>query len=253
MFGLIYRRFPSSSDKRGFTLIELLVVIAIIALLAAILFPVFARARENARKSSCQNNLKQLGVAMLQYVQDYDETFSRTNSGGVHYTHYVIFPYIKNAQVYKCPSHSRADVGNSYLVNNQINERNQADIPRPAELVMLMDGENGGGNVGSPSLNGKEPNSVGTHEGVLTRTFGLASDYTIWNSTDRIAGNANRPRHLGSSNLLFADGHVKSGPQFPDSGGGSATNDAVLNSVFPIPKYLQAGMTVQNGMSQTWD
>ena len=60
---------------KGFTLIELLVVIAIIALLAAILFPVFARARENARKSSCSNNLKQIGVAVMQYVQDYDETF----------------------------------------------------------------------------------------------------------------------------------------------------------------------------------
>ena len=61
--------------KRGFTLIELLVVIAIIALLAAILFPVFARARENARKSSCQNNVKQIGIGFQQYVQDFDETF----------------------------------------------------------------------------------------------------------------------------------------------------------------------------------
>src|SRR5471030_268187 len=61
--------------KRGFTLIELLVVIAIIAILAAILFPVFARARENARRASCQSNLKQLGLATLQYVQDYDERY----------------------------------------------------------------------------------------------------------------------------------------------------------------------------------
>ena len=59
----------------GFTLIELLVVIAIIAILAAILFPVFARARENARKTNCLSNLKQLGMGMLQYAQDYDETF----------------------------------------------------------------------------------------------------------------------------------------------------------------------------------
>src|SRR4028119_299121 len=60
---------------RGFTLIELLVVIGIIAILAAILFPVFARARENARRSSCQSNLKQIGLGMLQYAQDYDEKF----------------------------------------------------------------------------------------------------------------------------------------------------------------------------------
>ena len=63
----------SKQHRRGFTLIELLVVIAIIAILAAILFPVFARARENARRASCQSNLKQLGLAIMQYVQDYDE------------------------------------------------------------------------------------------------------------------------------------------------------------------------------------
>ena len=60
--------------RRGFTLIELLVVIAIIAILAAILFPVFARARENARKANCQSNLKQVSLGLMQYVQDYDET-----------------------------------------------------------------------------------------------------------------------------------------------------------------------------------
>src|SRR5687767_2494370 len=82
-------RGPSSRNSFGFTLIELLVVIAIIALLAAILFPVFARARENARRSSCQSNLKQLGLAMAQYSGDYDErmvpiylTYPHTNPDG---------------------------------------------------------------------------------------------------------------------------------------------------------------------------
>src|SRR5689334_5202516 len=71
--------------KPGFTLIELLVVIAIIAILAAILFPVFARARENARRASCQSNLKQIGLGIMMYTQDYDETFPRSAIGGFTY------------------------------------------------------------------------------------------------------------------------------------------------------------------------
>ncbi len=92
--------------RRGFTLIELLVVIAIIAILAAILFPVFAKAREKARQSSCQSNLKQLGLAVLQYTQDFDE---RLPSGDCQFwRNWDIFcePYLKNQQIYQCPSHS---------------------------------------------------------------------------------------------------------------------------------------------------
>ena len=110
----------SSKSRSGFTLIELLVVIAIIAILAAILFPVFAQAREQARKTSCLSNMKQIGTATMMYLQDYDESFPKVdwNNGVPHeaklpdgrtYQGWVVwpalmFPYIKNTQVYVCPT-----------------------------------------------------------------------------------------------------------------------------------------------------
>ena len=100
--------------RKGFTLIELLVVIAIIAILASILFPVFARARENARRSSCQSNLKQIGLGLLQYTQDFDEKMPLVYVGqisrgpGDRYSGYTwhdcIFPYVKGEQLFNCPS-----------------------------------------------------------------------------------------------------------------------------------------------------
>jgi prepilin-type N-terminal cleavage/methylation domain-containing protein/prepilin-type processing-associated H-X9-DG protein len=109
----------SSRSRRGFTLIELLVVIAIIAILAAILFPVFARARENARRASCQSNLKQIGLGLVQYSQDYDETLiaphygpagDRASSSSNATTTYkwmdALQPYVKNEQIFNCPSQS---------------------------------------------------------------------------------------------------------------------------------------------------
>jgi prepilin-type N-terminal cleavage/methylation domain-containing protein/prepilin-type processing-associated H-X9-DG protein len=123
--------FPRKA--RGFTLIELLVVIAIIALLAAILFPVFARARENARRASCQSNLKQIGLGLLQYAQDYDEstTFTWYGSNGVSQPYGsggcteleavngcykwmdAIYPYTKSEQIFNCPSAKRGSTGSA--------------------------------------------------------------------------------------------------------------------------------------------
>jgi prepilin-type N-terminal cleavage/methylation domain-containing protein/prepilin-type processing-associated H-X9-DG protein len=108
-----------SPRRSGFTLIELLVVIAIIAILAAILFPVFAQAREKARGAACLSNTKQLTTGFVMYAQDYDETFPQWNwlqnyhSGTVAKNdattlwHNAIYPYVKNAQVFACPSDKR--------------------------------------------------------------------------------------------------------------------------------------------------
>src|ERR1051326_5407593 len=108
--------------REGFTLIELLVVIAIIAILAAILFPVFAQAREKARQATCTSNLKQLGNAMLMYIQDYDETFpfvpgsNQAVSAGVDWgkdtwvyndVYVLLQPYVKNYKVFYCPDRDR--------------------------------------------------------------------------------------------------------------------------------------------------
>lgn len=115
---------PAHSVQRGgagFTLIELLVVIAIIALLAAILFPVFARAREKARQSSCASNLKQIGLGCLQYAQDYDErypNYSPTTDGGVGTFRSNIYPYIKNSQVFSCPSNTSSATTSTQATEN---------------------------------------------------------------------------------------------------------------------------------------
>ena len=162
--------------RRGFTLIELLVVIAIIAILAAILFPVFARARENARKSTCQSNLKQLGLGMIQYAQDYDETFPQlggptnilTPSLGT-FNYYAgtnvnwqgwatrIFPYIKNTGVYRCPSNQFNNCGINYAIPSQCLDSAGARVTyfgapqalarfvRPSESMMITEEGGGGG------------------------------------------------------------------------------------------------------------
>src|SRR5580704_17265485 len=95
----------ASFRKVGFTLIELIVVIAIIAILAAILFPVFEKAREKARQIACLSTEKQLGLAEMQYTQDYDETFPSTSDYGTGWAK-TIYPYVKSLGVFQCPDDS---------------------------------------------------------------------------------------------------------------------------------------------------
>ncbi len=147
------------AHQKGFTLIELLVVIAIIAILAAILFPVFGRVRENARRSSCQSNMKQFGLAWTQYSQDYDESTVPIR-GGSTLTYFgavrvLMDPYVKNNQIYICPSAENKDTATlSYSYNWCVgvtcgggNERKLASIQLPSQTPAFIE-SNGSNNAG---------------------------------------------------------------------------------------------------------
>jgi prepilin-type N-terminal cleavage/methylation domain-containing protein/prepilin-type processing-associated H-X9-DG protein len=141
--------------RRGFTLIELLVVIAIIAILAAILFPVFARAREKARQTSCLSNLKQLGTALQMYVQDYDSMTPPHNdddgSDGWRWFQFPLrlLPYTKNTQILRCPSDqgwTEPAVGatgrwSSYPVSTAVPVKSDAQFDDPSNTIVLFDGQ----------------------------------------------------------------------------------------------------------------
>jgi len=174
-----------SNRKTGFTLIELLVVIAIIAILAAILFPVFARARENARRASCMSNMKQIGLGVMQYLQDYDERYMPDHEEWVD----AVQPYIKSQQIFRCPSLSESDADFApdprpvadYAINGLFaHGTSQASFQTVAEQIMMGERKKGEEHL----------------------------DYHI-DDLDEIKEHLEEDRHLGGSNYLFADGHVK--------------------------------------------
>jgi len=210
---------PQGTRKVGFTLIELLVVIAIISILAAILFPVFARARENARRASCVSNVKQIMLGVMQYTQDYDELFPHayTYSGGtINGTWYTYTqPYLKSAQIFKCPSDSNTILaplsalgdGNGYPVSYGVNYWVSSDVYRisiasvqsAATTVYMSDA---GLRATGPNMTvlPDSPDKVGGMN-ILVDTppaDGTNADYV-----------GPKPRHLETAVVGFVDGHVK--------------------------------------------
>lgn len=192
--------------KRGFTLIELLIVIAIIAILAAILFPVFGRARENARRASCASNLKQIGLGMAQYVSENDGTLlvqgaPRIQDNGRPSWRQKLALYVKNNDLFRCPSNpqnnARADEARNfegldfpeikrsyaanilYITNDDFNPLNESLVTSPATRVQIGESVD------------------------MWTDLDPAWDAVAWTGI-HYAG------HLGTANYLYGDGHVKS-------------------------------------------
>ena len=228
--------------RQGFTLIELLVVIAILGLLAALLFPVFAQARENGRRTACLSNERQLGLALLQYTSDHDETWpsgsetitrrgtmTSTNSG-VGWASQC-YPYVRSAEVFHCPSDAPAppnpyhEVANSYGYNMNMTvssrTRHLAYLAAPAKTVLLFEVSHNLAAITSPvddfsatGDGGQDSGFTGTPE-KDTYPLGGGSDtefplYATGDMGGRLlnGGEGSKPRHRGGADYLACDGHV---------------------------------------------
>ncbi len=204
--------------KKGFTLIELLVVIAIIAILAAILFPVFARARENARRAACQSNLKQIGLGVLQYVQDYDEKLPPSvhddAAGPRTYVWLDINPYEKSSQIWVCPSDTfdRSAVPITKTLGGFGNPPG-ANILFSSYLCnygVLKIASAGGDTISTAAFdNTSERITLGEQKGDVTPVSAYNGIYDPAIEAATKWPRLEQERHFGGSDYLFLDGHVK--------------------------------------------
>jgi prepilin-type N-terminal cleavage/methylation domain-containing protein/prepilin-type processing-associated H-X9-DG protein len=219
---MLHQTSEKTRKRTGFTLIEILVVIAIIALLAAILFPVFARARENARRTSCASNEKQIFLGLSQYTQDYEGWYPPVTTAAGCASGWVdaIQPYIKSKQLFQCPggqasvpsTASNQQNYNDYWLNTGAQIQNKSSFRAPAVTVLF-----GEGSFDKGSLVGMAGYSPGTaclnYTGCRGHGSGAAGSDTNACAAGEtklvnFPGNA-AERHLGGTNFAFADGHVK--------------------------------------------
>jgi prepilin-type N-terminal cleavage/methylation domain-containing protein/prepilin-type processing-associated H-X9-DG protein len=201
--------------NRAFTLIELLVVIGIIAVLSAILFPAFAKAREKARQVSCGSNMNQVGLAIAQYIQDYDDLYPDKGnwcSGNTCNTwNTQVETYVKSTDVWKCPSNSNngmtwgTNLSSDYACNTWFVNKDNTDDPQGDGLFADYGASTSAASINAPS------NLIAVVENPGSSVSGGNS--SMWefrvNDTSSGSGGGLFAQHTGMSNFLFADGHVK--------------------------------------------